>query len=116
VDEQSENKFVYGNRIVTCIREALKTTDQVDFAVAYWGKNATERLGLDQINKPVRIICDLWSFACNPKEMTKLLEAGFELKTEDGLHAKVYLTTRSVIVGSANASANGLGEEDQENF
>jgi len=68
--------------------------DRADFAVAYWGKGATERLGLDKIRKkPVRIICDLWSGACNPNELQKLLDRGFKLRTKDRLHAKVYITS-----------------------
>jgi PLD-like domain len=109
-----EDKFVSGNDIVEAIH--LSATERAYFAVAYWGKNAAKRLGLDKNKKPVRIICDLWSYACNPSELQKLLELGFELKTKDGFHAKVYITTNRVIIGSANASINGLGDEDKEDF
>jgi PLD-like domain len=47
--------------------------------------------------------------------MEKLLKRpATEIKSQDGLHAKVYLTPDAVIIGSANASANGLGEEADE--
>jgi hypothetical protein len=36
------------------------------------------------------------------------------LKAQDGLHAKVYITTSGVIIGSANASNNGLNQEGAE--
>jgi hypothetical protein len=45
-----------------------------------------------------------------------LIDLGFELKAQGNLHAKVYITTRAVIIGSANASINGLGDEDNEDF
>jgi hypothetical protein len=107
-------KFLTGKHIVDAIQSSLSTTERADFAVAYWGKGATERLGLNKTNKPVRILCDLRSLACNPNELQKLLECGFELKSKDGLHAKVYITSGKVIIGSANASANGLRQEGDD--
>jgi hypothetical protein len=109
-------KFIHGTDIVEAIRASLGDTDRADFAVAYWGKNAGAILGLDNFEKEVRIICDLWSFACNPKELAKLLSRGFKLKKQDGLHAKVYITKKTLVVGSANASINGLGEDGEEDF
>ena len=37
------------------------------------------------------------------------------IKTYDKLHAKVYLSERGAIVGSANASSNGLNYEGRKN-
>jgi hypothetical protein len=45
-----------------------------------------------------------------------LLELGFKLKAQDKFHGKVYITTNTVIIGLANASINGLGDEDKEDF
>jgi hypothetical protein len=66
------------------------------------------------IEGPVRILCDACSGACNPDELAKLLEGRFDLRTRNGLHAKVVITSVSVIIGSANASANRLGQESEE--
>jgi PLD-like domain len=121
------DKFVSGNEIVKAIHNALSATKKADFAVAYWGKGAAKRLGLIKAAKRLgldnakkkqdrRIICDLWSYNCNPDELEKLLELGFKLKAQDKFHAKVYITTNTVIIGSANASINGLGDEDKEDF
>jgi hypothetical protein len=52
--------------------------------------------------------------ACNPNEIRKLRAAGYTVKTSDRLHAKVFWTSQAVYVGSANASANGLGFEGTE--
>jgi PLD-like domain len=106
--------FLSGKGIADAIGAALSTaTGGADFAVAYWGKGSMKRLGLDSFNGKIRIICDLWSLSCNPNELQKLLDRNFKLKTKDGLHAKVYLTSNKIVIGSANASINGLGEEDK---
>jgi hypothetical protein len=112
--ESTMSEFLSGEEIITAIKQCLRDSKQADFAVAYWGKGAIERLSLDKINMAVRILCDLRSLACNPYELEKLLRPPFELKSKDGLHAKVYITTNAVITGSANASINGLGDEGDE--
>lgn len=80
-------------------------------AVAFWGAGASDRL------RPMsggRILCDLGSGACNPSEIRALIKRGYEVRTRDGMHAKVYLSSSAAIVCSANASANGLGLEGNE--
>jgi hypothetical protein len=64
-----KDKFVSGNDIVKAIHNALSATKKADFAVAYWGKGAAKRLGLDNAKKPGRIICDLRSYNCNQNEL-----------------------------------------------
>jgi hypothetical protein len=56
------------------------------------------------------------SGACNPAEIERLQKILGESRvlTRDQLHAKVWLTDRAAIVGSSNASANGLGFEGNE--
>jgi hypothetical protein len=54
------------------------------------------------------------SGACNPDVIRKLMNLGAEIKMVDGMHARIYWTRAGAIIGSANASANGLGEEDVE--
>lgn len=107
-------KFLADNQILTELLEALKLSDSADLAIAYWGANAIKTLGIDMIKGPVRILCDAYSGACNPDELSKMLAMDLDLKTRNGLHAKVVITSTSVIVGSANASANGLGQEGEE--
>ena len=108
--------FLTGVDIQTQVRTITSRSGEVMAAVAYWGIGAAERTGLSGHEDPasVRIICDLLSGACNPKEIQALQERGFSVKTLDRLHAKVWIGGDDVIVGSANASQNGLlGEGEQ---
>ena len=85
-------------------------------AVAYWGKDAAKGTGLaEHPNRAeVRVICDLLSGACSPNEIEELTRIGVQVKTLDHLHAKVWISGHDVIVGSANASHNGLPGDDEE--
>jgi hypothetical protein len=107
-------QFLSDDRIMEAIQRSLSEAKRADFAVACWGKGATKRLRLDKSEIPVRILCDLTSMACNPKELAKLLRAGADLRSKDGLHAKAYITPNVVIAGFAHASINGLGTEGDE--
>jgi PLD-like domain len=107
-------KFLAGTEIVEAIKLNIKVVGPTDLAVAYWGRGSTSLLGLTKSHRSVRILCDLRSLSCNPYEIEKLLRCGFFLKTLNDLHAKVYLTGRKAVIGSANASTNGLGKEGQE--
>ncbi len=79
------------------------------FAVAFWGKGALASLGLDgQRAKGTKIICNLESGATNPDVVKQLIRLGADVKSNPKLHAKVYASGSTVILGSSNASANGL--------
>ncbi len=77
----------------------------------FWGKDARSFLedagaGLDN----VRIVCDVDMGGCSPDALVELgAPNNGRLRHRPGLHAKVYLSDRGVIVGSANASDNGIG-------
>jgi PLD-like domain len=107
-------KFLHGTAILTSAKKVIEDGESIDLAVAYWGDGAIKLLGISG-SKPMRIICDLLSGGCNPKEVEKFLKPPFvenvEIRHLSGLHAKVYWTPSSVIVGSINASTNGLGDE-----
>ena len=107
-------KFLFGADIAKSLSGCLKESGPTDLAVAYWGKRGADRIGLGRTHKSVRVLCDLRSLSCNPDELLTLLNYKFELKTLDRLHAKVYIVGDRTIVGSANASSNGLGQEDSE--
>lgn len=94
---------------VETIRSIAKAPGIKKFAVAFWGHGAAKQLGISRTNAAeFRILCDLFSGACNPKEMQALLDLGCEIKTIDGLHSKIYSTESQVVIGSSNASSNGL--------
>ena len=50
----------------------------------------------------------------NPRVIEELRDKGFQVKHNSTLHSKVYWTNRGIVVGSANASANGLSLESVE--
>lgn len=106
-------QFLNGPEAHQEIKEILSSAKWVRIAVPYWGRSAVSRLGLDVLNTDdVRIVCNLRSGGCNPDEVEKLLgRFGQAVKTADKLHAKLWITDRFVILGSSNASSNGLGVE-----
>jgi hypothetical protein len=94
------------------IHTLLAGADHARLAVAFWGKGAIGRLGLDRPGLSLEILCNLDSGACNPAELRKLLDLpGIELRSDPALHAKVYWTAGGAVLGSSNASANGLALE-----
>ena len=105
-------KFQHGSDLTTSIRAVL-SGDRKDVAVAFWGAAPLKRLGISDASK-MRVACDLYSGACNPTAIKDLLDAGASVFDVAGLHAKVYLGSTAMVVGSANVSANGLGEEGVE--
>ena len=112
-------EFLEGPAAWQRIKDLLDQCSDARLAVAYWGKGSLEALGLTDDNKVkkrcVHVICDLFSGACNPAVMRRLLKvSGVELRTHDALHAKVYWTPTQVVVGSSNASTNGLGFEGKK--
>jgi hypothetical protein len=95
----------------------LSNAKLVRIAVAYWGQGISEWLGLLKLeNCDIEIVCDLLSGACNPDELKKLrdtLGRNRVLKCPR-LHAKVWIADGRCILGSSNASANGLAQQGLE--
>lgn len=91
------------------IRSLIGNASKTKIAVAFWGIGAVERLGLDGDGVDAEIICNLDSGACNPAEIERLLGLpGVRLRAHASLHAKVYWTAGGAVLGSSNASTNGL--------
>lgn len=91
------------------LRAMLATASQAKLAVAFWGRGAIETLGLDRPNLALEVLCNPDSGACNPDEMRLLLALpNVKLKRHPSLHAKIYWTPGAAVIGSSNASANGL--------
>ncbi len=87
---------------------------KIDIAVAFWGKGAIELLGLSA-KRDFRILLDLNAGGTNPAEVQLLLNIDpTAVRCLDRLHAKAFIGRNEVVVGSANASANGLGAEGTE--
>ena len=105
-------KFLTGDEIAREIKHLVNKRGKVRAAVAFWGSGAAEETGLASKGKG-QILCDLFSGACNPNEVRKLRDSGLEVRTLHGMHAKLWINGDSVILGSANASTNGLGFEQK---
>lgn len=102
-------KFLDENTVLQSVRASLSMTDTGTLVVAFWGNGAIERLGLDKPWRSLRVVCNLESGACNPAEITRLQAIpNVEVRTDWRLHGRVYLTPDNVVLGSSNASSNGL--------
>ena len=111
------------DRIINRVRLLCENWKQpLQIAVSYWGEGALESTGLckrikQENSKPIQVLCDLFSGACNPdpiEELTNTSAEKVQVKTLAGLHAKVWICGSNVIVGSANVSSNGLGFDDKK--
>lgn len=96
------------------IKRAVREAEVIDVAVAFWGSGG-ETIFQRWSGRRLRIICNLAQGGTNPKAIRALLELpNVEVLQQDDLHAKLILTDKSLIVGSANVSSNGLGLEGAE--
>lgn len=97
----------------TATKQLIAAAERAKLAVAFWGKGALKTLGLERAGLTLTILCNLDSGACNPKEIRRLQTVfGVDnVKTLARLHAKVYWTPEGALLGSSNASANGLAVE-----
>ncbi|MBY3559777.1 phospholipase D family protein [Rhizobium laguerreae] len=95
---------------LSTIREMLGKADAATIVVAFWGAGAIDSLGLRKQWQSLRVVCNLDSGACNPSEIEKImgLGANVEVRSDPRLHGKVYLTAAQAVLGSSNASSNGL--------
>ena len=100
-------RFLREHEVAEAYRTALTVATEGCIAVSFWGKGVAEKLGLTAQSK-VRVICNLDHPGCNPEAIEELLDLKIVVKTHPRLHAKIYATPKVVIVGSSNASANGL--------
>lgn len=106
-------EFISGDKNTDAIEKIFKTKGPLKCAVAFWGKKAWELL--KDSKQEIKIICNLESGATNPFLIKELQnKENIKLRTQHNLHAKVYFSNHQAIIGSSNASANGLSLEDAE--
>ena len=113
-------QLISGPQVAAKARE-LFLDEEPQVAVAFWGTGAAEELGLLTCKKEPKIVCNLLSGGTNPRAITEIQDAlkerfgdQFEIRHNSRLHAKTYLSPKGVIIGSSNASANGLSMEGRE--
>lgn len=103
--------FLAEAELSKCIRQVAKGADGC-FAVAFWGDGAVEELfgKPSKLRQSARIICDIGLGGTNPKELEKLgAPRSKKVRFLKGLHSKIYLSAEGAVIGSANASDNGIG-------
>lgn len=103
-------KFLDDGELGSAIRAVAKGR-RLRCAVAFWGDGAARSLfSRSGVPADARLLCDISMGGTNPKELEALGAPEFPgLAHLAGLHAKVYLSDRGLIVASANASSNGIG-------
>jgi hypothetical protein len=108
-------KFLDGTAATAEIKKHVGDSKKARMAVAFWGKGAAKDFGLLEKREAATVICNLKMGGTNPKEIRALLDGGVHVSQCDTLHGKVYLFDKPlVIVGSSNASANGLSLQGTE--
>lgn len=109
-------KILNGKKTRDELKEAVEASNEnknkVRFAVAFWGKGIIEDLSIDPAN--TEIVCNLSMGGTNPDVIEELLTRGAVVRHSNQLHSKLYLTDSIGVIGSSNASANGLSMEGEE--
>lgn len=100
--------FLTETSALATIARVIAKAPRVRLAVAFWGLGAIDRLGLDRKGLEIEVLCNLDSGACNPAEISRLIGLKAKVRSNPRLHGKVYWTPDAVIIGSSNASSNGL--------
>ncbi|MEG3789334.1 phospholipase D family protein [Lysobacter sp. CCNWLW3] len=88
----------------------------LDIAIAFWGAGAMKTLGLAKRSPKPRILLELDTGGSNPSEVERLWKTlgKDHVRCLPRLHAKAVIASNEVLIGSANASASGLGTEGHE--
>lgn len=101
--------FLAGAELAEAIRDVLSGAD-VRCAVAYWGGGIEMAFPPSDGPPAARIICDVTRGGTSPKALVTMgAPKNKDLRHVPDLHAKVYISDRGAVVGSANASDNGIG-------
>lgn len=104
-----KNEFLTEHRLSEKIKHVCKGKN-LRVAVAFIGIGADTHLFNTDTKNSIRIICDISMGGTNPKALRALgAPKNVNLKFLNGLHAKFYISDNGAVVGSANATANGVG-------
>lgn len=112
-------EFVDAHGAKQRVRDLLRSSAKADLVVAFWGDGAIDELGIRDRCQPLNIVCNLETGSTNPSVIAELQKiargkAGITVAQNDRLHSKIYLFDDTVIIGSSNASSNGLAFEGGE--
>ena len=105
-------KFLENKNYYQEVKRCFESDEDLNIAVAFWG---IDSVPLFTKNKPIKLICNLESTACNPAAIEQIQKVdNVEIKSNPKLHAKVLIQKSVAIIGSANISINGLAMESNE--
>jgi len=106
--------FLDSSNYLEEVSKLIRTSSELKIAIAFWGKDA-DKIIESAGSKKIKIICNLNSGGTNPDPIKKLSEmSNIQIRQLDDLHAKVIIGEKCSIIGSANMSTNGLGNELDE--
>jgi hypothetical protein len=106
---KNECEFLYGAELSNRIRKVCDAAD-VDCAVAFWGVGMKGQLFPQWGDGKIRIVCDISMGATCRAALGELgAPCNKNLRVHDGLHGKIYLSALGAVIGSPNASDNGVG-------
>jgi hypothetical protein len=102
----SVTTFLSNETLWQTIAARIKAASHVDAAIAYFGQGGAKILPLRTGD---RIVVDMSpatvrAGGTDPREVEKLIQRGVEAFTRRNLHAKIVVSDKSVISGSANVS------------
>ena len=102
----SKVSFLTNENIWQTLPEIIKFSQQIDAAFAYFGHDGAK---LFPLKRGDRLFIDMSPATVkeggtNPNEIEKLIKRGVQVFTRSNLHAKIVITDKVVLVGSANVS------------
>jgi hypothetical protein len=107
-------EFLEGSQVQERFSELAIEAATISIAVAFWGADGPKRIGVPEQLK-ARIVCNLQSGASNPSAIRQLMGIA-RVRCHPRLHGKLYATDKAAIIGSSNASTNGLALEGQDAY
>lgn len=112
IEGEAVTGFVDAGAVGAAVRQALKQGPRA-VAVPYIGPGAPDEV-LSLFTAGDMVVCDasdrtVASGATAPAKLRALLVAGVDVRSNQDLHAKVYVGKRSAVVGSYNLSARAEG-------
>lgn len=103
-------KVLTGDAIRSRAVRVCESTGPIYLAVAYWGQGALEALFPGRVKGQVHVVLNVAHGGTNPSTLDALMKRFPDrVRVNDALHAKIYASQSGAVVGSANASAGGLG-------
>jgi hypothetical protein len=103
-------RFLHGRELTKEIKRLTQRNSTLKLAIAYWGSQSLDLLGFKPRAKNVEVVCCLKGGKSDPNIIKQFKS---KARQNDQLHAKVIWSPSAAIVSSANASSNGLPEEEQ---